>query len=131
MADEKYMIAVLPPSGKGRPRLIISEEGKQLITMLSGYMCTDEEIAYEMGTTVDTLHNSRNNEVFSECKKKGLAHGKASLRRKQFKMAERSAAMAIFLGKQYLNQKDDPTPASNDDGALHIHYDYGDEEGGE
>lgn len=125
MAENKYMISVLPPSGKGRPRQLISEEGKQLITMLAGYMCTDEEIAYEMGTSVDTLRNARNNEVFTECKKKGFSHGKASLRRKQFKLAEKSASMAIFLGKQYLGQKDD-VEQTNDDGALHIHYDYGD-----
>ena len=125
------MISVLPPSGKGRPRQIISEEGKQIITMLAGYMCTDEEIAYEMGTSVDPLHNARNNAVFAECKKKGLAHGKASLRRKQFKLAEKNASMAIFLGKQYLDQKDEPSPRMNEDNSLHIHYDYGDDEGGE
>lgn len=125
MEQNKYMVSVPPPSGKGRPRLVISEEGKQLIVMLSGYMCTDEEIAYEMGTSVDTLRNSRNNDIFTECKKKGLAHGKASLRRKQFKLAEKSASMAIFLGKQYLDQRDTQDEVS-DDGALHIHYDYGD-----
>lgn len=32
--------------------------------------------------------------------------GKISLRRSQFQLAERNAAMAIFLGKQYLGQKD-------------------------
>ena len=121
----KYMLSIPPPSGRGRPRLVISEEGKQLIIMLSKYMCTDEEIAAEMDVTVDTLHNARNEPIFLECKEKGQSRGKASLRRNQFKLAEKSATMAIYLGKQYLGQKDDPdyTP---DDGALHIHYDYGD-----
>jgi hypothetical protein len=32
--------------------------------------------------------------------------GLASLRRNQFKLSETNANMAIFLGKQYLNQKD-------------------------
>ena len=36
----------------------------------------------------------------------GQHTGKASLRRTQFRMAETSAAMAIWLGKQYLGQKD-------------------------
>jgi hypothetical protein len=31
-----------------------------------------------------------------------------SLRRAQFKLAETNASMAIFLGKQYLGQKDYP-----------------------
>jgi hypothetical protein len=34
--------------------------------------------------------------------------GRISLRRAQFRLAERSAAMAIFLGKQYLGQSDNP-----------------------
>ena len=32
--------------------------------------------------------------------------GKISLRRKQWQLAEKSASMAIWLGKQYLNQRD-------------------------
>ena len=32
--------------------------------------------------------------------------GKSSLRRIQFRLAEKNASMAIFLGKQYLGQKD-------------------------
>jgi len=41
-------------------------------------------------------------EVFS-IKREG---GKASLRRKQWLLADHNAAMAIFLGKQYLGQTD-------------------------
>ena len=41
-------------------------------------------------------------EVFKE--KRGL--GKISLRRSQWRLAEKSATMAIWLGKQYLGQKD-------------------------
>ena len=41
-------------------------------------------------------------EVFKE--KSGL--GKISLRRNQWRLAEKSATMAIWLGKQYLGQKD-------------------------
>jgi hypothetical protein len=36
----------------------------------------------------------------------GRMEGLASLRRKQFAMAESNATMAIWLGKQYLGQKD-------------------------
>ena len=41
-------------------------------------------------------------EVFKE--KRGL--GKISLRRSQWRLAEKSATMALWLGKQYLGQKD-------------------------
>lgn len=41
-------------------------------------------------------------EVFS--KKRGI--GKISLRRAQFKLAQKSANMAIWLGKQWLGQQD-------------------------
>ena len=34
--------------------------------------------------------------------------GKISLRRMQWRLAETSATMAIFLGKQYLGQKNEP-----------------------
>jgi hypothetical protein len=41
-------------------------------------------------------------ETFEE----GRHEGCASLRRKQFAMAEKNATMAIWLGKQYLGQRD-------------------------
>ena len=98
----KYMR--LEPSGGGRPRQILNEQGKQLIEALAKIMCTDEEIAACLDTSVDTLLNKNNREAFTECKKRGAENGKASLRRTQFKLAEKSAAMAIFLGRQYLGQ---------------------------
>lgn len=42
-------------------------------------------------------------EVFNE---KSM-RGNVSLRRMQWKLAEKSPAMAIFLGKNYLSQKDE------------------------
>jgi hypothetical protein len=38
--------------------------------------------------------------------KKGIEKGKMSLRRTQFRIADNHAGMAIFLGKQYLGQRD-------------------------
>ena len=90
----------------GSPRLILNEKGKEMIEKLSILMCTDEEIASILGVCVDTLTNSTNKDTFSECKLKGQANGKISLRRAQFKLAQKSAPMAIFLGKNYLGQKD-------------------------
>lgn len=45
--------------------------------------------------------------------KRGL--GKISLRRNQFRLAEHNATMAIFLGKQYLNQRDQVEVEGDDD----------------
>lgn len=90
----------------GSPRLILNEKGKDMIEKLSMLMCTDEEIASVLEVSVDTLTNRNNKDAFSEFKLKGQSKGKMSLRRYQFKLAEKSAAMAIFLGKQYLGQKD-------------------------
>ena len=98
-------------SGGGRPIKLISEAGKAMIEKLAGIMCTDEEIAAMLSDeyeriSVDTLTNENNGETFAECKEKGQATGKASLRRNQFKLSEYNAAMAIFLGKNWLGQTD-------------------------
>ena len=44
--------------------------------------------------------------AFSEVFKEKSSRGKISLRRMQWKLAEKSPAMAIFLGKNYLGQRD-------------------------
>lgn len=43
---------------------------------------------------------------FSDIYRQKREMGKISLRRSQFRLAEKNANMAIWLGKQYLNQKD-------------------------
>lgn len=96
------------PSGGGRPKLVLSEEGKQMVEILAGYMCTDEEIAATLNTSVALLHNKNNEETFVECKQKGQHKGKVSLRRYQMALAQKNASMAIWLGKQMLGQKDYP-----------------------
>ena len=45
--------------------------------------------------------------------KNGAMHLKLKLRQNQMKLSEKSAAMAIFLGKNYLNQKDNPVDDSD------------------
>lgn len=107
----KYLDKV--PSGGGRPKLILNTSGCQMVEKLAGLMCTDEEIASILGTTVDTLHNKNNGKTFSEYKKRGFDSGKASIRRFQFKLAEKNSTMAIWLGKQYLKQKDYPDPETD------------------
>ena len=102
--------------GRGRPRLQLNSTGMRVIIALAQVMCTDEEIAACLDTTVETLHNELNAPIFSECIKKGAREGKASLRRNQFKLAKSNPAMAIFLGKQYLGQKDNPEEEDSGEG---------------
>ena len=90
----------------GRPR---KEIDKTQFEKLCGIMCTLSEIAGIFDCSEDTVENwcKRTYGIgFSEAFKKYSASGKASLRRMQFKLAERNAAMAIFLGKNYLGQRD-------------------------
>lgn len=90
----------------GRPKKKINE--KQFVK-LCGLQCTKEEICAFLDVSDKTLdkwcmetYGKGFSEVFKE--KRGL--GKISLRRAQFRLAEKSAAMAIFLGKNYLGQTD-------------------------
>lgn len=103
--ENKYLDKV--SSNGGRPKLILNAEGVNMAELLSGFMCTEEEIASAMSVSVDTLHNANNSKAFTEALKRGQEKGKASLRRTQFKLAEKNASMAIWLGKQYLQQKDE------------------------
>ena len=73
------------------------------VEKLASIMCTQVEIASLLDCSVDTLQR---NKKFCGIYKKGLEKGKASLRRRQFAMSEKNPTMAIWLGKQYLDQRD-------------------------
>lgn len=92
----------------GRPKI---ELDYGLIRNLSMIMCTQEEIASVVGCSVDTLLRD---DKFCEVYKKGLDVGKSSLRRFQWKQAEKNPTMAIWLGKQYLGQRDNVELENND-----------------
>lgn len=92
---------------KGRPRKQLNELGMKIVEQLASFMCTEEEIAGFLGVAVETLHNESNEKTFSECIKKGMQKGKASLRMNQFRLSKTNATMAIWLGKQFLGQKEE------------------------
>lgn len=94
----------------GRPLLVLNQAGIDLIQALGRLQCTNEEIASCLGTTDTTLLNAQNKEVFLGALEKGKAEGRMSLRRIQMKLAETSATMAIFLGKQILGQRENVEP---------------------
>lgn len=99
----------------GRPRRNFDPK---LFESLCGIMCTQQEICNVLDTTDKTLSAWCKREYgtsYSEAYKKFSDKGKMSLRRNQFALSKKSPAMAIFLGKQYLGQKD---VVENDEEAL-------------
>lgn len=90
----------------GRPQKEIDQKIFENLCMIQ---CTMTEICAVLDITDKTLskwcrqtYGKKFSEVFAEKRQKGFA----SLRRTQFRLAETSAAMAIFLGKNYLGQVD-------------------------
>ena len=84
----------------GRPKIQIDYN---TVEKLANIQCTQEEIASFLNISVRTLQRD---EEFCRIYKKGQENGKMSLRRIQYKLAEKNTSMAIFLGKQYLGQRD-------------------------
>ena len=85
------------------------EINKEHFEKLCGLQCTKDEICVFFCVTDKTLENWCQriyNLGFSEVFRQKRGTGKISLRRNQFRLAEKNATMAIWLGKQYLNQKD-------------------------
>lgn len=90
----------------GRPKIDINkEEFERLCAM----QCTCVEIGNFFGCCHDVVEQWCKREygktfekVFAEKRSPGLV----SLRRSQFAMADKNVAMAIWLGKQYLGQRD-------------------------
>src|SRR4051812_6653981 len=71
--------------------------------------CTHDELASMCKVAKATLYEratKQYGEDFPTVYKKFSEGGKCSLRRTQFKLAQKNTAMAIWLGKQYLGQKD-------------------------
>lgn len=76
---------------------------------LCAIQCTQEEMCGVLDVCEETLNSWCKRvykQSFSEVFKQKRGKGKASLRRNQWHLAETNATMAIWLGKQYLGQKD-------------------------
>ena len=90
------------PSGSRAQMLRVVEE-------LSSLSCFQEDAAKVVGTATTTFKRRlARDEELAEVWERGRARAKMSLRMKQFKLASRSAAMAIFMGKNYLGQSSEP-----------------------
>jgi len=101
-------------SGKERaktgrpPKLVVTDELLTQIQGLARIQCTQREAAAVLRVDRDTFGVFlRSHEKAREAWETGLESGKASLRRLQFKNAENgNATMQIWLGKQWIDQKD-------------------------
>lgn len=101
----------------GRPKIQIDQKSFEELCKMQ---CTELEIAGFFGCSDETLNKwckKTYKKTFQECFEVFRQGGKASLRRTQWLMAEHNAAMAIFLGKNYLGQADDPQKYAKDETA--------------
>ena len=90
----------------GRPRVEINQKAFENLCALQ---CTLDEIASFFNCSGDTIERwcIRTYKLkFAEVFRIKRQAGKISLRRSQFRLAEKYPQMAIFLGKNYLDQTD-------------------------
>jgi hypothetical protein len=115
----------------GRPREEMknfpSEQRAQMINVireLAAQFCSKEDAARVVGTSATTFKRRlREDPEMAAAWSQGRSMAKFSLRMKQYKLAGRSASVAIFLGKNYLGQRDvpeSPKEPANDGKALNL-----------
>jgi len=92
----------------GRPRIEVNWDKFETACKL---LATKEEICDMLGLSDATLQRrvkEKYDTTFEGTLKRLGSFSKLSLRRNQFKLSEKNASMAIWLGKQYLGQSDQP-----------------------
>ena len=106
----------------GRPKIVWTDKEYSSIEYMAIIHCTGEEMAGVMGVDYDTLNRlvkQRYGKTFSEWYKSASSNGNMSLRRLQWKSAEGgNVTMQIFLGKQWLGQKEQLDTNISGDGML-------------
>lgn len=87
------------------------------LAALAQVQCTYEEIASVFGCSVRTIERrAKKDKEFREIIEGGKGVGRVSIRRQQFRLMNAgNPTMAIWLGKQYLGQRNDVDPYSGDD----------------
>jgi hypothetical protein len=99
----------------GRPHKEIDQREFEKLCMLQ---CTRTEICawFEVSepTLIEWCKRTYDGRDFLTVFKEKSEKGKISLRRKQWQLAEKSPAMAIFLGKNHLGQTDKMEQTVND-----------------
>lgn len=90
----------------GRPNVVIDKAQFETMCFIN---CTEEEIMLVLRVDNETLNSwckRTYSSSFSQVYRIYANKGKQSLRRYQMKLAETNPQMAIWLGKQYLGQRD-------------------------
>jgi hypothetical protein len=86
---------------------------------LAAMHCTREEVAGFFGIAVKTVQRRLKESRYADAWERGIARGRVSLRRAQFRVAENgNPTMLIWLGKQWLRQSDAPLQTSESKSAL-------------
>jgi hypothetical protein len=96
------------PKRNGRPpALQCDARTLKTVEGLGRIQATTRECAAVLAVSHQTFITFMNGHPeIGEALEKGKEEGRTSLRRTQFKLAQKNAAMAIFLGKNYLDQTD-------------------------
>ena len=99
----------------GRPRKEINKTEFEKLCFLQ---CTEREFCSWFDVSDETLNKwckeNYDGRTFLDVFKEKRENGLISLRRTQFQLAEKSPAMAIFLGKNLLGQTDKMEQTVND-----------------
>jgi hypothetical protein len=90
-----------PQAKLGRPEKEFSDDEVRRIEQMAFDQCQNRTIAKVIECAVETLEKH-----FSTVLVQKRAEGKGALRRAQMKQAQTIPTMAIFLGKNYLEQTD-------------------------
>ena len=101
------MTEIAKERGKSGPKP--KEINWQLFEDLCSLQCTQSEMASVLHIHIDTLRDravAHYEDQYSNVYKRFSEGGKTSLRRFQFNLAKKNTTMAIWLGKQWLGQKD-------------------------
>ncbi len=100
--------------GPGRPRALVPDEQTlHKLRVLAEIQTTQGEAASVLGVSRKTLNRFLKRDAAAGAAwEAGRAAGLVTLRKNQFRIAETNATMAIWLGKQYLGQRDQPRGAS-------------------
>lgn len=103
MGEKSQAAAVASADRGGRPEVEVTPKE---LEGLAALQCTVAEAANSIGCSERTLYNRLRDPEYRAAWERGRARGKISLRRKQFRLADKDSRMAIHLGKNYLGQKD-------------------------
>ena len=110
----------------GRPKIQFNADQWRTIESACEIMCTKEEIADLLRISADTLERrikEETGETFAVYYAQKSANGKRSLRRTQYQTAMNgNTTMLVWLGKQWLGQKDKHEIAGDENSPFVLAY---------